>query len=219
MKFVGAILIFWCVWPIASRSSAARSALRCRGELPRRLEPARTRRPVCRVHRALVECGFQEYVESLRVLTECNPHAENQRHFNEVLAHERDFWRMTWEVRCCTTRSGRKTSTSPTLACAILSCAGWLTAALIRQSFAGTWPRRLLPARVCPSLCPGRGSQRGHENAVNLLRTSERVWKELQLHAAYSQKLSIDTSRVVPNPATKAYTDFLLAKPGIANWE
>jgi thiaminase len=41
--------------------------------------------------------GFQEYVKSLRVLAESNPHAENQRHFNEVLAHERDFWRMTWE--------------------------------------------------------------------------------------------------------------------------
>ena len=41
--------------------------------------------------------GFREYVESLGVLTESNPHAENQRHFNTVLVHERDFWRMTWE--------------------------------------------------------------------------------------------------------------------------
>jgi thiaminase/transcriptional activator TenA len=41
--------------------------------------------------------GFQEYVKSLRVLTESNLHAENQRHFNEVLVHERDFWRMTRE--------------------------------------------------------------------------------------------------------------------------
>ena len=37
------------------------------------------------------------------------------------------------------------------------------------------------------------------------------VWKELQLHAAYSRELKIDTARVVPNPATTAYTDFLLA--------
>ena len=37
------------------------------------------------------------------------------------------------------------------------------------------------------------------------------VWKELQLHAAYSRELNIDTARVVPNPATAAYTDFLLA--------
>jgi thiaminase/transcriptional activator TenA len=41
--------------------------------------------------------SFREYVESLRVLTESNPHPENQRHFNEVLIHEREFWRMTWE--------------------------------------------------------------------------------------------------------------------------
>ena len=41
--------------------------------------------------------GFQEYVDSLRGLTESNPHAANQRHFNEVLVHERDFWQMTWE--------------------------------------------------------------------------------------------------------------------------
>lgn len=41
--------------------------------------------------------GFQEYVESLRVLAESNPHADSQRYFNEVLIHERDFWRMTWE--------------------------------------------------------------------------------------------------------------------------
>ncbi len=41
--------------------------------------------------------GFREYVNSLRVLTESNPHAENQRHFNTVLVHERDFWRMAWE--------------------------------------------------------------------------------------------------------------------------
>ena len=36
-------------------------------------------------------------------------------------------------------------------------------------------------------------------------------WTELQLHAAYSRELKIDTAHVVPNPATTAYTDFLLA--------
>ena len=41
--------------------------------------------------------GFQEYVDSLRGLTESNPHAADQRHFNEVLVHERSFWQMTWE--------------------------------------------------------------------------------------------------------------------------
>jgi len=41
--------------------------------------------------------GFQEYVAALRALAESNPHVESQRYFNEVLAHERDFWRMTWE--------------------------------------------------------------------------------------------------------------------------
>lgn len=37
------------------------------------------------------------------------------------------------------------------------------------------------------------------------------VWKELQLHAAYSRDLNIDTGDVTPNPATTAYTDSLLA--------
>ena len=59
-----------------------------------RLEPAG---PYAEFIERWSNAGFQEYVESLRVLTESNPHAANQRHFNEVLAHERDFWRMTWE--------------------------------------------------------------------------------------------------------------------------
>lgn len=40
---------------------------------------------------------FAEYVESLRVLAEGNLHESSQRYFDGVLAHERDFWRMTWE--------------------------------------------------------------------------------------------------------------------------
>ena len=37
------------------------------------------------------------------------------------------------------------------------------------------------------------------------------VAQELELHARYSQTLGIDLQRVSPYPATKAYTDFLLA--------
>jgi thiaminase/transcriptional activator TenA len=37
------------------------------------------------------------------------------------------------------------------------------------------------------------------------------VWKELQLHAAFSQRFGIDAARVAPNSATRAYVDFLLA--------
>lgn len=40
---------------------------------------------------------FAEYAESLRVLAEGNLHESSQRYFDGVLAHERDFWRMTWE--------------------------------------------------------------------------------------------------------------------------
>lgn len=40
---------------------------------------------------------FADYVESLRVLAEGNLHKSSQRYFNDVLAHEREFWRMTWE--------------------------------------------------------------------------------------------------------------------------
>jgi formylaminopyrimidine deformylase / aminopyrimidine aminohydrolase len=39
---------------------------------------------------------FAEYVESLRVLAEGNLHESSQRYFDSALAHERDFWRMTW---------------------------------------------------------------------------------------------------------------------------
>lgn len=37
------------------------------------------------------------------------------------------------------------------------------------------------------------------------------VRQELQLHAAYATELNIDLNRVRPNPACRAYTDFLLA--------
>ena len=37
------------------------------------------------------------------------------------------------------------------------------------------------------------------------------VRDELKLHAAYAAELEIDLSRVQPNPACRAYTDFLLA--------
>ena len=37
------------------------------------------------------------------------------------------------------------------------------------------------------------------------------VRDELKLHAAYAAELKIDLSRVQPNPACRAYTDFLLA--------
>jgi len=40
---------------------------------------------------------FADYVESLRVLAEDNLHKSSQRYFNDVLTHEREFWRMTWE--------------------------------------------------------------------------------------------------------------------------
>jgi thiaminase/transcriptional activator TenA len=40
---------------------------------------------------------FANYVESLRVLAEDNLRMSSQRYFNDVLAHEREFWRMTWE--------------------------------------------------------------------------------------------------------------------------
>lgn len=41
--------------------------------------------------------GFQEYVRLLGKLAEEHPHPRQQARFNEVMLHERDFWRMTWE--------------------------------------------------------------------------------------------------------------------------
>ena len=40
---------------------------------------------------------FVEYVRQLLRLCEQFRHADQQAQFNEVLRHERDFWRMTWE--------------------------------------------------------------------------------------------------------------------------
>lgn len=40
---------------------------------------------------------FVEYVRQLLQLCDGNPHEDQQQYFNEVLQHERDFWRMTWE--------------------------------------------------------------------------------------------------------------------------
>jgi thiaminase/transcriptional activator TenA len=41
--------------------------------------------------------NFQAYVRNLSRLADDHPHPRQQEMFNEVLRHERDFWRMTWE--------------------------------------------------------------------------------------------------------------------------
>ncbi len=40
---------------------------------------------------------FQAYVRVLSRLVDEHPHPRQQAMFNEVMRHERDFWRMTWE--------------------------------------------------------------------------------------------------------------------------
>lgn len=40
---------------------------------------------------------FAAYVAALGGLADQHPHEAAQEHFNEVLAHERDFWNMSWE--------------------------------------------------------------------------------------------------------------------------
>ena len=40
---------------------------------------------------------FVEYVRQLLQLCDGYPHEDQQQYFNEVLRHERDFWKMTWE--------------------------------------------------------------------------------------------------------------------------
>jgi formylaminopyrimidine deformylase / aminopyrimidine aminohydrolase len=40
---------------------------------------------------------FAAYVEVLGGLAERHPHAQVQEHFNQVLVHEREFWKMAWE--------------------------------------------------------------------------------------------------------------------------
>ncbi len=40
---------------------------------------------------------FQAHVRVLEKLADEHPHQEQQPLFNEVMRHEHDFWRMTWE--------------------------------------------------------------------------------------------------------------------------
>ena len=40
---------------------------------------------------------FQAHVRLLAKLVDEHPHQEQQQLFNEVMRHEQDFWRMTWE--------------------------------------------------------------------------------------------------------------------------
>jgi thiaminase len=40
---------------------------------------------------------FVAFVRELERLSRENPHIAQQGSFNEVLRHEREFWRMTWE--------------------------------------------------------------------------------------------------------------------------
>ncbi len=40
---------------------------------------------------------FVEYVRQLLQLCDGHQHEDQQQYFNEVLRHERDFWKMTWE--------------------------------------------------------------------------------------------------------------------------
>ena len=41
--------------------------------------------------------NFAAYVGALGALAERHPHEAAQKHFNEVLVHEREFWKMSWE--------------------------------------------------------------------------------------------------------------------------
>ena len=40
---------------------------------------------------------FGAYVGLLGALADRYPHEAAQEHFNEVLVHEREFWKMSWE--------------------------------------------------------------------------------------------------------------------------
>ena len=40
---------------------------------------------------------FEAYVRDLRAVSDQHQHPDQQQQFNEVLRHEADFWRMTWE--------------------------------------------------------------------------------------------------------------------------
>lgn len=40
---------------------------------------------------------FQEYVAELLRITDASPHPGQQAAFDEVMRHEKEFWRMTWE--------------------------------------------------------------------------------------------------------------------------
>jgi hypothetical protein len=37
-------------------------------------------------------------VDELGGLADRHPHAAAQQHFNEILVHEREFWKMSWQT-------------------------------------------------------------------------------------------------------------------------
>jgi thiaminase/transcriptional activator TenA len=41
---------------------------------------------------------FAAYVQALGRLADRHPHEAAQQHFNEVLVHEREFWKMSWQA-------------------------------------------------------------------------------------------------------------------------
>jgi thiaminase/transcriptional activator TenA len=41
---------------------------------------------------------FTAYVEALGGLADRHPHQAAQQYFNEILVHEREFWKMSWQV-------------------------------------------------------------------------------------------------------------------------
>ena len=53
--------------------------------------------PYADVVRRWSSAPFVKYVQGLLAFCMQYRHAEQQEHFNDVLRHERDFWRMTWE--------------------------------------------------------------------------------------------------------------------------
>jgi thiaminase/transcriptional activator TenA len=41
---------------------------------------------------------FAAYVEALGGLADRHSHDAAQQHFNEILVHEREFWKMSWQA-------------------------------------------------------------------------------------------------------------------------
>ena len=109
-------------------------------------------------------------------------------------------------MTCC----GGRAFTCRSPACCTPSCGLSVTARCRRICSGLHCPRRILPARLAQVYALALARSSDLEALALYSELIGGVQEELNLHRVYTAELAIDLGGVVPNPACRAYTDFLL---------